>query len=128
MATSVRVCARVIVWERRWDGDCWILLLIIQTSAHWKGDFNTARFYFQFPVQDLMQRAKYQPKAHPLFRETTDFIKQQWEEKTDHLSFKLHAFPLSGLQWLPERPTKPRWHCGRFICLFCSSSSLFVSF
>lgn len=97
-----------------------------RTSAHYKGAFKTACFYFQFRVWSKERKCK---PTHCLEKwERSDFIKQQWEEKTGRLNFRLDALPLSGLQWLPEKPTKPRWHCGKFICLFCSSFDLFVSF
>lgn len=71
-----------------------------RASAHYKGAFNTACFHFQFRVWSKERKCK---PTHCLEKwERSDFIKQQWEEKTGCLNFRLDAFPLSGLQWLPE--------------------------
>lgn len=70
-------------------------------------------------MQELIQiKTENQPEAQPLFGEIRNkcFYKTQQGEK-DWLNFKPDDLPFQWTAMAYQKPTKPQWHCGKFILL-----------
>lgn len=100
-----------------------------------KGALNTACFFFlQIPNPRFdPKREKYQFEYKLTLRfqklEINDFTKTRWGQNGGAWILNVMLFhSVDCVLASPQNRQNQWWHCGKFICLFCSSSDSIVSF